>query len=550
MPDVLERLKVLFNSFNPLLVMETVEETRAVDLVRRAASDLSLPVFEWSIADGLQRSGAPVNPGPADPRRTTGVNNVNALLSQAGLPMVNIPPGMALPAPVGPSSMIVNTQSAPGVLAHIESMTTDAVFILKDLHRHLDDVVVVRRLRQVAQNFTRTRGTLVLTGPAVNLPDEVESLAEYVELPLPDAARLRKIIEETFGRLAQKQTLKCTLDPAGFDATAANLRGLTEEEAERTVAQVIVARYALSSAAVTDVLEQKKEVLRRSGMLEFIDAGAGLDSIGGLENLKAWLRKRQGAFEPDARGFGLEPPRGVVIMGVQGCGKSMSARCIAGEWKLPLVKFDSAAVFDKYIGETEKRIKRVFAVAEQLAPAVLWIDELEKVFAGSGPDSASSDAGVSSRLLGAFLSWMQDRKAPVFVAATSNNVTWLPPELIRKGRFDEIFFVDLPNAAERQAIFRLQLARRMQNPLVFDLETLIAASDGYSGAEIDAAIQSGLYAAYADKKPLTTQVLLAELKATVPLSATRAEDIARLRDWASQRAVHASLTDRAAAAFR
>lgn len=550
MPSVLERLKILINSFNPLLVMETVEEPRAVDLIRQAASDLNLPVFEWSIADGLQRCGAPATPVPADPRRTTtGINNVNALLQQAGLPMVNIPAGMQPASPMS-NSPIINTQSAPGVLAHIESMSNEAVFVLKDFHRHLEDVVVVRRLRQVAQNFGRTRSTVVITAPSVALPAEVEDLAEFVEIPLPDQGRLRKIIEDTYGRLAQKQTLKCSLDSAGFDQMAANLRGLTEDEAERTTAQVIVSRYCLSPAAITDVLEEKKEVLRRTGMLEFIDATDSLNTIGGLENLKAWLRKRQGAFDADARNFGLEPPRGVIIMGVQGCGKSMSARCIAGEWKLPLVKFDSAAVFDKYVGETEKRIKKVFAVAEELSPAVLWIDELEKVFAGSGPDSASSDAGVSSRLLGAFLSWMQDKKAPVFVAATSNNVGSLPPELIRKGRFDEIFFVDLPNTVERKAIFQIQLARRKQNPLTFDMEKLAAASEGYSGAEIDAAIQSGLYAAYSEKKPLTTAIVVAELKATVPLSATRAEDIAQLRDWAAQRAVHASLSDQAAAAFR
>ena len=214
-------------------------------------------------------------------------------------------------------------------------------------------------------------------------------------------------------------------------------------------------------------------------------------SVGGLENMKHWLGQRRGAWEDSAREFGLEPPRGMIILGVQGCGKSLCARAVAGEWKLPLVKFDTSAVYDKYIGETEKRIRKVFQVAEGLAPCVLWIDELEKVFAGSGPDSASADAGVSSRLLASFLSWMQDRKAPVFVAATCNNVTVLPPELIRKGRFDELFFVDLPNQAERKQIFSIQLTKRKRNPAEFDLEKVAAAAKGYSGAEIDAAVQGG-----------------------------------------------------------
>jgi SpoVK/Ycf46/Vps4 family AAA+-type ATPase len=215
---------------------------------------------------------------------------------------------------------------------------------------------------------------------------------------------------------------------------------------------------------------------------------------------------------------------------------------VAGEWNLPLVKFDTAAVYDKFIGETEKRIQKVFKVAEGLAPCILWIDELEKVFAGSGPDSASADAGVSSRLLASFLSWMQDRKPPVFVAATCNNVTVLPPELIRKGRFDELFFVDLPNEAERKQIFSIQLSRRKRNPSDFDLGRLAVASKGFSGAEIESAVQTALYAAFARKLELSTDDLLTALGSTVPLSITRAEEIAQLRNWAQHRAVWASST--------
>ncbi len=299
-------------------------------------------------------------------------------------------------------------------------------------------------------------------------------------------------------------------------------------------------RYGLVPETVTDVVEAKKDLLRRSGMLEFVDTSENMAAIGGLENLKNWLAQRRGAWDEAARTFGLEPARGVIILGVQGCGKSLCARAVAGEWKLPLVKFDTAAVFDKYIGETEKRIRQVFRVAEGLAPCVLWIDELEKVFAGSGPDSASVDAGVSSRILASFLSWMQDRKPPVFVAATCNNVTVLPPELIRKGRFDELFFVDLPNQAERQQIFSIQLSRRKRNPADFDLNRLAAAAQGFSGAEIDAAVQSALYAVFASQQSLTTDALMTALAHTVPLSTTRAEEIQALRIWAKQRAVPAS----------
>jgi len=417
------------------------------------------------------------------------------------------------------------------------------VFLLKDFHRHMESAVVVRRLRDVGQKFSTNRRTLILTAPSISMPPELESLVEYVDLPLPDPQRLRQIVEETFKRLSKAHTLQLKLDGSGVDAMAANLRGLTEEEAERAISQTLVARYALCPETITDVLEAKKELLRHSGMLEFIDASENMATVGGLDNLKRWLAQRRGAWEDAAREFGLEPPRGVIILGVQGCGKSMCARAIAGEWKLPLVKFDTAAVYDKYIGETEKRIQKVFQVAEGLAPCVLWIDELEKVFAGSGPDSASVDAGVSSRILAAFLGWMQERKAPVFVAATCNNVTALPPELIRKGRFDELFFVDLPNQSEKKQIFAIQLKRRKRNPAEFDLDRVAAAARGFSGAEIDAAVETALYAAYSSKQPLSVQALLDALKATVPLSITRAEEIQSLREWARTRAVPASVAD-------
>ena len=359
-------------------------------------------------------------------------------------------------------------------------------------------------------------------------------------MALPDRQRLRQIIDETLVRISKTHTVQRKLDTPGFETLAASLLGLTEEEAERAISQAVVARYALSPDCVTDVLEAKKALLKRSEMLEFVDASNSMASVGGLENLKAWLVQRQNSWEPGALQFGLEPPKGVIILGVQGCGKSLCARAIAGEWKLPLVKFDTAAVYDKYIGETEKRIQKVFKVAEGLAPCVLWIDELEKVFAGSGPDSASADAGVSSRLLASFLSWMQERKAAVFVAATCNNVAVLPPELIRKGRFDELFFVDLPSSIERKQIFSIQLTKRKRNPADYDLDRIVAAGKGFSGAEIESVVQTALYAAYSRHQELATENLLGALTSTVPLSTTRAEEIAELRAWAKTRAVWAS----------
>ncbi len=557
MTDGLDRLKVLINSSTPIIVMETSEEMHAISLVRAACAELKMSTFEWSIADGLVRSGMKES-SEGQKISLPAHNDQNTIWTQAGRTVAQmrsaLSPGgadadrMARAIALSTSgesaaasgSSIYNTREPVQALANMESMTLEAVFILKDFHRHMDDPVVVRRLRDVGQKFSANRRTVIITAPQIAVPAELTTLVEYFDLPLPDQERLHELIHEMFTRLSKTYTLKLELDAAGVDAMSTNLRGLSEEEAERAISQALVTRYALCAESVTDVLDAKKQLLRHSGMLEFIEASDNMAAVGGLENLKHWLGQRRGAWEDAAREFGLEPPRGMIILGVQGCGKSLCARAVAGEWKLPLVKFDTSAVYDKYIGETEKRIRKVFQVAEGLAPCVLWIDELEKVFAGSGPDSASADAGVSSRLLASFLSWMQDRKAAVFVAATCNNVSVLPPELIRKGRFDELFFVDLPNQAERKQIFSIQLAKRKRNPAEFDLEKVASAAKGYSGAEIDAAVQGALYAAYSEKKPLATQFLRDALAQTVPLSITRAEEIAALREWARTRAVPAS----------
>ncbi len=526
MSEAIDRLKVLLDSSTPIVVMETVEEVAAVRLVRLACSALNLGSFEWTIASGLVRSGSP--------HGEAGMASLEHGLPAGGYTHDQY--AGDLPG----ASMIADTRDPAKVLGHLEGLTVEAAFILKDFHRHLEDPVVVRRLRDVGQKFQTNRRTVILTAPSITIPPELVGLVEFLELPLPNPKRLRQILDEMLVRVGKTHSVVRKLDAAGMDAVVANLRGLTEQESERAVSQALVTRYALCPETVTDILEAKKAALKRTGMLDFVDTSESMAGIGGLENLKSWLDIRRGAWDDKARDFGLEPPKGVIILGVQGCGKSLCARAIAGEWKLPLVKFDTAAIFDKYIGETEKRIQKVFKVAEGLSPCVLWIDELEKVFAGTGADSASVDAGVSSRMLGSFLGWMQDRKAPVFVAATSNNVNALPPELIRKGRFDELFFVDLPNQAERKQIFTIQLTRRKKNPADFDLEQVAQAARGYSGAEIDAAVQTAMYSSYSSKQPLATQTLLDALAQTVPLSATRAEDIQALRNWARARAVPAS----------
>lgn len=545
-------MKVLINSSTPIVIMETVEEMRALALVRVACAELNLAVFEWSIADGLVRSGgggAAAQPaqnhgqGFAQARPSTlpqGNSEAERLMRSVMSSVVSDPAAGATAKTGAYNTAMYNTTDPVQALANLESMTIEAVFVLKDFHRHMDNPVVVRRLRDVGQKFSANRRTLILTAPAIEMPPELASLVEFLDLPLPDGDRLREIIRETYMRLAGTHTLKLQLDAGGVDAMAGNLRGLTEEAADRAISQAIMGRLALSPECITDVLDAKKASLKRSEMLEFVDSTDTMASVGGLDNLKQWLQQRRGAWDDGAAKFGLDPPKGVIILGVQGCGKSLCARAVAGEWKLPLVKFDTAAVYDKFIGETEKRIQKVFRVAEGLAPCILWIDELEKVFAGSGPDSASADAGVSSRLLASFLSWMQERKTPVFVVATCNNVTVLPPELIRKGRFDELFFVDLPSETERKQVFAIQLAKRKRNAADYDLDKIAEAAQGFSGAEVESAVQTALYAAFAAKRELSNEDLVRALSSTVPLSVMRAEEIAELREWAEKRAVWAS----------
>ena len=367
MTDGLDRLKVLINSSTPIVVMETSEEMRAVNLVRTACSELNMATFEWSIADGLVRSGsgtpAEVHKPLSRPDQPGGWTKVNAgnlaqphsILSPSGNEADRLTRAVmstmgSETAAAATGGSIYNTREPVQALANMESMTVEAVFILKDFHRHLDDPVVVRRLRDVGQKFSANRRTVILTAPELTVPPELIKLVEYFDLPLPDRDRLHEIVKETFTRLSKTYSLKLQLDAAGVDSIAANLRGLTEEEAERATSQALVTRYALCPETITDVLEAKKQLLRHSGMLEFVEASDSLAGVGGLENLKHWLGQRRGAWEDSAREFGLEPPRGMIILGVQGCGKSLCARAVAGEWKLPLVKFDTSAVYDKYIG--------------------------------------------------------------------------------------------------------------------------------------------------------------------------------------------------------
>ncbi len=490
-----DELRLLVNSRQPIIAVETFEEIRIEELLAEVATELAVPFYVWSVTTGLVRKG----------------NN----------------------------SPIYRTADPEQALANIALIRGDAIFLLKDFARYLEQDRILRRMRELGEGFRNTRRSIVLSGASLKLPPELNEEVAMFSLELPDADLLLEVVLGMLAELGRHNQVKVQLDSAGLRELAQNLTGLTRDEARRALTKCLLQRGCADARTISDVLEAKRLALRQEGVLEYVKGEASFADVADLKTLKEWLRKRRGALTAEGRKFGLEPPKGILITGVQGCGKSLSAKAVAGEWGLELAKLDAGALYNKYIGESEKRLRKSLEVAEQLAPIILWIDEIEKGFAASG-SSADVDAGLTQRILATFLTWLQDRQSGVFIAATSNNITVLPPELLRKGRFDEIFFVDLPDAEARAELFRIHLQRRGRDAAPFDLAKLAAACDGFSGAEIEQVVVSGLYSAFAQKQPLSTDILLAELRSTRPLSATRKEDIAALRAWARDRAVPAN----------
>lgn len=488
-----QELELLVNSHYPIVYLETWEEVRAEEILESVASDLGLPLFVWTLTEGLARAG--------------------------GAP-------------------IYNTQQPDQVLSQIGAMQGDGLFLLKDFHKYLNKDVVVRKLRDLAEEFRRARRAVFISAPVVTIPLELEKDVARFSLGLPDESELNQLAGAVVRDLEKQYGLQNLLPAGDFPELARTLCGLTGREARRILTQAVLENSRVDRHTLDLIRAAKNQLIRDQGVLEFLEPLEDMNSVGGLGRLKDWLKKRRGALTPEGARFGLEPPKGILILGVQGCGKSLCAKAVAREWNCQLLRFDSSTLFEKYVGESEKNLRKSLQVAEAVAPSVLWIDEIEKMFPSSALHS-ESDGGLSYRIFGTFLTWLQEKKSRVFVVATSNDISALPAELLRKGRFDEIFFVDLPNAADRKAIFALHLAQRQQEPMKFDLGRLAAASEGFSGAEIEQAIASALYSAFSDKAPLSTEMLLKELRSTYPLSVTMKEKVERLRQWARERAVPA-----------
>ena len=414
------------------------------------------------------------------------------------------------------------------------------LWVLRDFHPFLKDAQIVRRLREVAIGLQASNKTVIILSPVLKIPPELEKEVSVVDFGLPTAEQLQAMIDSVLETLRQSDQFSIALDKRQRTRLTQACLGLTVNEAQNAVAKAIVqADGVLDGRAVEAVTAEKQQIIRKSGLLEFYDNIEQMENVGGLDILKEWLRKRVRAFGDEARAFGLPEPKGILLVGVQGCGKSLIARSVANAWRLPLLRLDVGRLFASLVGSSEENLRNAIKVAESIAPVVLWVDEIEKGFSGVG-SSNMSDAGTAARVFGSFITWLQEKQKPVFVIATANDVSQLPPELVRKGRFDEIFFVDLPTAGERSDIWRIHLLKRNRDVKQFDLTTLAMASEGLSGAEIEQAVIAGLYEAFDKNRPLEMSDLLDVLQETVPLSQMMQEEIDRLRTWARQRARLAS----------
>ena len=497
----------------PILYIESFEETRVLEEIRSfldKPDSLRTPrqLIEWSATTGLV-------------------------------------------SPNGKAS--ANTSNPAEALAQAQVAKEPTVFVFKDLHAYFGeqgrpaDQMVIRRLRDIANSFKNGAEllTLVIIAPVLRLPVELEKEITVVEFPLPTEQEILGVLAEMVDANKESGRITIEIGEEGREKFAKAALGLTLNEAENAFARAMVNDGKLTDDDLDVVLDEKRQTIRKSGILEFINVDVELEDIGGLQNLKRWLLKRNNSWLDQAKKYGLPAPKGILITGVPGCGKSLTAKAIAAAWGLPLLRMDIGKIFAGLVGSSEQNMRSAIRTAEAIAPCVLWIDEIEKGFAGA---SGSGDSGTSSRVFGSFLTWMQEKSAPVFVIATANNIDKLPPEFLRKGRFDEIFFVDLPTTPERKVIWDLHLKKRLKSADVLGelklddafSNSLAAASEGYSGAEIEQVVVAGLFEAFAESRAIQANDLTKSLANMVPLSVTQAEAIQTIRDWANVRAVAAT----------
>ncbi|RMF28017.1 MAG: AAA family ATPase [Cyanobacteria bacterium J083] len=491
-----EELSTLIKAQYPLIYLITSEEDRAEKEISRIAKAETehRRIFVWTVTQGMVECG--------ESRQTTQRNTI----------------------------------SPEAAIEWLVRQKDDGIYILKDLHAFIDAPVTTRWLRDAIASFKGTKKTIILMSPIQQIPIELEKEVVVLNYDLPNLEELNQVLSQQLQKSRERNRISAEAREKLLKAAL----GLTRDEAEKVYRKAQVTAGRLTEAEVPVVLSEKKQLIRRNGILEYIEEDETISSVGGLEELKRWLRQRSDAFTEKAREYGLPQPKGMLILGVPGCGKSLIAKTTSKLWGLPLLRLDMGRVYDgSMVGRSEANLRNALRTAESISPVILFIDELDKAFAG-GAGSGDSDGGTSGRIFGSFLTWMQEKKSSVFVMATANRVERLPGEFLRKGRFDEIFFVDLPTPEERQDIFRIHLGKRRSDITRFDIEQLAKVSDGFSGAEIEQAIIAAMYDAFAQQREFTQLDIIAAIKATLPLSRTMTEQVTALRDWARQRARPAS----------
>jgi len=491
-----EQLDLYLRARFTLLVVVTQEEERALELLRELASETERPCLAWDVADGYTSFSS----------------------------------GVSAPTARDPLT----------ALEQVEKLPDRALVILKDFHECWGNVQIKRKLKTQAQQLKFTKKTIVVITPAAAIPLELRNEAVQIEMPPPQAAEL----EAVFNRLTKTPGVQVRLTALGREKLIQAALGLTTAQAQRVFAKAIVRDGVIDDSDIALVTEEKKQIIRESEALEFYPVTETIDDVGGLGALKEWLRLRERAFTKEARDYGLPAPKGIALLGIPGTGKSLTAKVVGGMWRLPLLRLDVGALFGSLVGEAEERTRRALRLAETVSPCVLWIDEMEKALAhGLG------DSGTSTRVFGTILTWMQEKTAPCFVVGTANDIASLPPEVLRKGRFDEIFFLDLPTRKEREEIFAVHLRKRKRLVKDFDIARLAAESEGYVGAEIEQAIIDAMYLGFNENREFTTEDISEALRRQVPLSRSQRETIEALRGWLREgRAQSASFAESTEAA--
>ena len=476
--------KVFINSYHSLIIIETSEEKRIHQLLESTANQLGMDLEEWTSTYGIK-------------------NKEN-------------------------TTKLIDTQEPFGLISYMTRRQGEVIFFLKDFHLCLKGLALIRSFRELIQKFGRTRSTIFMTGSEIQLPPEIKHLAVQYDLKTPSEKELKRLIADIHHALAVKHNVAYKLDRKGEGALLSALKGMTMDQARQAVACAFLEGDSLTDKDIPQILKKKAKLINEGGVLEFFPVSENHFELGGFSRLKNWLNKIQVGFSEEARKVKLPFPRGILMVGVPGCGKSLVAKVIARIWQFPLLRLDMGRLFDKYIGESEKNFRKCIEIAEAMSPSILWVDEIEKAIPSEG--ESTSDGGLSRRLFGAFLTWLQEKKKPVFVVATANQIHQMPSELLRKGRFDEIFFVDLPSKNEREEIFRIHLIHRNLKPENYKINFLAEQSGGMSGAEIEQIILSSLYRSLHEKKGHNTNLILEELKQTISLSQHRREMVDRLRE--------------------